>query len=352
MGECLKTRRDGNMYALPTLNTAYPQDVSIIESASGSATFQVAILINGKPAEYTYQWYVNNSAVSGATSSTYTKTGLTSTGTYSVYCNVTNKAGTVKSRVATLSVKSTKPVYTYSGSSTFIDDGNYNWRIKFLTSGTLNFSYLGNASSGINIFLVGGGGGGSSYDTTWGGGAGGGGGYTTNATFIPALNTNYSITVGAGGSPATARGNTGGSTTAFGSTANGGQGAQVYTGGAGGSGGGSSWTDAVAWQIAGGSNGGNGASGRNSGGKGQGTTTYAFADQTSSTKELYAGGGAGSKAYWNGVIGTGGAGGGGNTEASGTTNTGGGGGGLGGGHGNVWSAGRGGSGIAIIRNKR
>ena len=80
-------------------------------------------LVDGKPAEYTYQWYVNNSAVSGATSSTYTKTGLTSVDTYSVYCNVTNKAGTVKSRVATLAVKSTKPIYTYSGNSTLIDDG-------------------------------------------------------------------------------------------------------------------------------------------------------------------------------------------------------------------------------------
>lgn len=360
MGECLKTRRDGNMYSLPTLNTAYPQDVSIIESASGNATFQVAILIDGKPAEYTYQWYVNNSAVSGATSSTYTKTGLTSTGTYSVYCNVTNKAGTVKSRVATLSVKSSKPTYTYSGNSTLIDDGNYNWRIKFTTSGTLQFSHLGNVSGGIQVFCVGGGGGPESsyshYNSNMGGA---GGGYTNTVTVTSvSTNTNYTVIVGAGGT----KWNQGGSSSAFGVSANGGKPPYGAIGGDGGSGGGGSgqvWedNDRGGYGGKGGSDGGNGQAGywflygnNYAGGKGQGTTTREFGE---SSGTLYSGGGGGSGYEGAGAAGSGGGGAGGQSGGngswgtSGTVNTGGG-------------AGSripnnnitGGSGIVVIRNKR
>ena len=64
------------------------------------------------------------------------------------------------------------PTFTYTGSYEIVDDaGNVldessesdmqteNWKIRFLTSGTLNFSKLGNAYNGIDVFLVGGGGG-------------------------------------------------------------------------------------------------------------------------------------------------------------------------------------------------
>ena len=49
------------------------------------------------------------------------------------------------------------PTYAYTGSHTLLDDGDGNWRIKFLTSGTLTF--LKNPGS-MDLFLVGGGGGG------------------------------------------------------------------------------------------------------------------------------------------------------------------------------------------------
>lgn len=240
-------------------------------------------------------------------------------------------------------------LFSYTGSKNVIDDGSGNWRVKFLTSGT----YTPNKATTIDVFLVGGGGGGSQYDATYGGGAGGGGGYTKTVKNITvSAGSTYSIVIGAGGGGATTRANSGGSTTAFGNTANGGQGAQVYTGGNGGSGGGSSWTDSTAAQIAGGSNGGNGASGSNSGGTGQGTTTREFGE---SSGTLYAGGGAGSQAYHDTVSGSGGSGGGGNTGKSGTANTGGGGGGSGSwpnaGVSN-WSPGSGGSGIVVIRNAR
>ena len=351
----------------PVLNSNYPANVTSVEQASFSATFNVAIATAGNPASYTYQWYWNGSAVSGATSSSYTRTGSLGVGSYTVYCKVTNAAGTVTSRTATLIVTSYKPTYTYSGNAQLIDDGNYNWRIKFLTSGVLNFTSLGNASS-IDVFCVGGGGAGCN--------AGGGGGYTGTSRGVGvSAGTNYTIEIGAGGTigsgypyPETSSysGNAGGNTSAFGLVVGGGQAAyQVYVrdenqsytyGGNGGSGGGvhgnGDWTSGN-----GGSDGGAGGTGakphpRSFAGSGQGSTTREFGESWGS---LYAGGGGGGNYYTGSERGFGGAGGGGNGYASdskpgsaGTANTGGGGGGgWGQGHGYA-----GGSGIVVIRNKR
>lgn len=106
MGECLIMRRGGETYKLPVLNASYPKDVTttVIKGNTTSATFTVNISEAGNPATYTYQWYVNGSKVSGATSSSYTRSDLSTTATYSVYCEITNKAGTVQTRVATLKV--------------------------------------------------------------------------------------------------------------------------------------------------------------------------------------------------------------------------------------------------------
>ncbi|HOP65526.1 MAG TPA: InlB B-repeat-containing protein, partial [Bacilli bacterium] len=218
-------------------------------------------------------------------------------------------------------------MYTYTGSSTVINDGSGNWRIKFLTSGT--FTPAVNMT--IDVFLVGGGGGGGtggSYNSD----GGGGGGYTktyTNKSLT--AGTNYSIVIGAGGSTQT----NGHSSSGFGYSASGGYGTSSGTGGAGGSGGGSGATSSNTWGKNGGSNGANGTSGSYSGGAGQGTNTYEFGN---SSLPAYSGGGGGG-AYNNpahtfyggagGVIG-GGAGGssrGTRTGANGTANTGGGGGG-------------------------
>lgn len=104
----------GESLKLPTLNTSYPKDVSVTytSSKSASATFTAAIATDGVPASYKYQWYVDGSAVSGATSSSYTISNIKTACTRSVYCKVTNKAGSVNTRIATLTATLNKYVPT------------------------------------------------------------------------------------------------------------------------------------------------------------------------------------------------------------------------------------------------
>ena len=98
---------NNNVRKLMVLNPEFPKDVTttVIRGQTASATFETQILEHGKPAEYTYQWYVNGNAVEGATGESYTKDDLTDTATYSVCCEVTNKKGTVQTRIATLNVE-------------------------------------------------------------------------------------------------------------------------------------------------------------------------------------------------------------------------------------------------------
>lgn len=214
------------------------------------------------------------------------------------------------------------------GTYQVLDDGDGNWRIKFLSSGT--FTPLRDMV--IDAFLVGGGGSGSSstLKTT---GSGGGGGYTkTVKSIILTANTAYSIVVGAGGA-----GNAGGDTSAFSETVAGGQGGTNDGGGNGGSGGGACDRDTKTG-CDGGSDGSDGSGTTNNpGGTGQGTTTREFGE---SDGDLYAAGGGG---YYSESSGAGGAGGGGNAQESGVANTGSGGGAVGG---------AGGSGIVIIRKPK
>lgn len=181
-----------------------------------------------------------------------------------------------------------------SGTYSIIDDGNHNFRIKFLTDGT----FIPQFNMMIDLFLVGGGGGGG-YSTTAGFAirGGGGSGYTNTISSISIESElSYPVDIGDGGAVNTA----GSSSTAFENTAaGGGRGAAIYytnsgtIGGAGGSGGG-------AWG-AGGTNGGNGANKTNYssggpfyGGKGQGTTTREFGEASG---VIYAYGGAGGNDY-------------------------------------------------------
>lgn len=102
-----------NSRKIMALDPNFPKDVSltVIRGNTVSASFNVAIADHGNPEKYTYQWYVNGNPVEGATNDTFTKEGLSETEVLTIFCEVTNKAGTVRSRVATLSVEQLyKPV--------------------------------------------------------------------------------------------------------------------------------------------------------------------------------------------------------------------------------------------------
>lgn len=227
------------------------------------------------------------------------------------------------------------PEFTYTGDFEIVNDADApittsdgNWKIRFLTSGVLTFTALNGAADGIDLFLVGGGAGGSR--------AGAGAGYTETCIAVNVLSgTQYEIVVGAGGNAGVGNGKNGGdggSSSAFGRTADGGKAPtslSTYTGGNGGSGGGSGVAGTSGYN--GGTDGGDGYG--SNGGKGQGSTTREFAE---SDGKLYATGGKGA-----GTAQT-------TASVSGKSNTGDGGSGAG----NGKTAGSGGSGIVIIRNHR
>ena len=314
--------------------------ISLSSTTGGTASLSKTKAVKGEAVTVTY------TASTGYIFSSITATNATVSGN-----TVTpNGNGDV---VVTVHFTSTRPQYTYTGSSTFIDDGNGNWRIKFLTSGTLTFTNVGNGINGIDVFLVGGGGSGY-YRSNNQYSGGGGGGYTKTQKNVSIVNnTSYSIVIGAGGAIPTTEGtgNNGQASSAFGYSASGGyapnKGVFAYnliTGGNGGSGGGGAANN-------GGSDGSDGEC-PDCAGKGQGSTTREFGE---STGTLYAGGGGGGgDAYGGWVVTKGGAGGGGggnvtNTKAGdGVANTGGGGGNAPG----LGKCGAGGSGIVVIRNHR
>ena len=250
------------------------------------------------------------------------------------------------------------PDFTYTGSYEIVDDSdnligstNGNWKIRFLTSGTLTFTTLNGASNGIDAFLVGAGGGGG-YGAYGGSGSGGGGGgyVKTIKNVVIKNNETYSIVIGTGGT-----GN-GEPSSAFGVEALGGNAGAQFTGASGGSGGGTGCHgNSRAKAGEGGSDGNNGGSGGynggTKGGDGSGITTREFGEITG---KLYAGGGGGGGNGSGGLASAGGDGGGGNGSgkgkgSDGLANTGGGG---GGGSTDNKLPSSGGSGIVIIRNKR
>ena len=336
---------------------------------TGSTTDAEKTSTNGSSGIQAYYFSKDNGAtwVGGTESTSYTFTGLSQETTYSLRMKAVDNAGNeLITETLSQEIVGVIPTFTYTGKYVIVNDddttyttGNENWKIRFLTSGTLTM----NTDVKIDAFLVGGGGGGGSARNTYkesegkffgDGGGGGGGGYTTTAKEITlTANTSYNIRIGAGGYAST----NGGTTSAFSQTAKG--------GGAGGSSPsvGEDGTANVGAPGTGGSNGGSGGyyasrpliEPGSDGSPGQGTTTREF---SSSNGKLYAGGGAGGMGY-NGNVGyspfiNGGAGGGGGSGVMGTPNTGGGGGGgcvINNKTGTSIGA-AGGSGIVVIRNAR
>jgi hypothetical protein len=88
-----------------SLDSSFPADVTV--TAGGEATFKVVVTDEGIPKEHTFQWFVNDTAIEGATEDTYVRDTSGDKGVISIWCEVTNKAGTTISRHAALTVKKT-----------------------------------------------------------------------------------------------------------------------------------------------------------------------------------------------------------------------------------------------------
>ena len=131
---------------LPVLSTSYPEDATV--AMGGSVTAETVISQHGNPNTYTYQWYRNGTAISGATNINYTFTP-TEAGTTTLYCNVTNEAGTVTSRTATITVTNCI-LYEVGNEHTDITGG---WTLSGYSSGESGYSvYAGTkGSNGITL---------------------------------------------------------------------------------------------------------------------------------------------------------------------------------------------------------
>lgn len=110
----------GKAKKTPVLSTSYPANATV--EINNSVTCEVRIATAGYPEAYSYQWYKNGVAVSGATGDSYTFTPTA--GSTTVYCKVTNAAGTVTSRTATITAN---PVYLYNEGDT-CDDLTGGWK--------------------------------------------------------------------------------------------------------------------------------------------------------------------------------------------------------------------------------
>jgi hypothetical protein len=94
----------------------------------------------GGTAPYSYQWYLNGAAVSGATSSTWTFAPGSSS-SYTVYVNVTDSVGSKAiSNAATITVN-VAPSVSISPSSVVIDVGQSQAFTSSVSGGTLPYSY-------------------------------------------------------------------------------------------------------------------------------------------------------------------------------------------------------------------
>lgn len=141
MGECFIMRRGGNVLRLPVLNSDYPQDfaVTVNDGQAESAIFEAFIAEAGNPAFYTYQWYLDGVPVDGAVRATFTLENITDAAVRNVYCEISNKAGTIMTRSAILTVsRNDCPVLdsAYPADVTCDAGGSVSFETKIVKHGT------------------------------------------------------------------------------------------------------------------------------------------------------------------------------------------------------------------------
>ncbi len=127
--------------ATVTVNAALSVSVSPVSvtlDVGQSKLFTSAV--SGGTSPYSYQWYLNNAPVSGATSSSWTFTP-SSSGSFTVYVNATDNVGTrAKSNIAPVTVNPSLSV-TVSPSSVVMDVGQSQLFTSSVSGGTSPFTY-------------------------------------------------------------------------------------------------------------------------------------------------------------------------------------------------------------------
>ena len=127
--------------AIVTVNPAPSVSISptSVTMDMGQSRQLAATASSGTPS-YTYQWYLNGSVVSSATSATWTFTP-TSLGSYYVYVNVTDGVSfRVKSNIASVTVNPS-PSVTISPTSLSMDVGQSRQFTSNMTGGTSPYTY-------------------------------------------------------------------------------------------------------------------------------------------------------------------------------------------------------------------
>jgi outer membrane protein assembly factor BamB len=133
--------------AIATSNTVQvtangPLSITIAPSSSTIGTAQSQLFtstISGGTSPFAYQWYLNGTAVPSATSSTWTFSP-SSTGSYSIYANVTDNAGfRAKSNIATVTVTSVS--VTISPTSVTMNVGQSQLFTSSVSGGSSPYSY-------------------------------------------------------------------------------------------------------------------------------------------------------------------------------------------------------------------
>jgi len=127
---------------------------SVVMDVGQSQQFNSSVTDGTSP--YTYQWYLNDVSVSGATSSSWTF-APSSSGSYTVYVNATDKVGGIaKSNIATVTVNP-PPSVIISPTSITMDLGQAKLFTSSVSGGTSPYSYQwylnGTPVSGATSFM-------------------------------------------------------------------------------------------------------------------------------------------------------------------------------------------------------